>query len=91
MRTWVKPQFWQSFSTLTPGWKFSPSAREHALTWSKILLLTTLTSTGLLRRFCSLLLPVTTTCSSMKASGVTSKFISRVRPCSMATSFCMVL
>ena len=68
MRTWVKPQFWQSFSTLTPGWKLRPSASEQAPTVVSRVLGITFTRAGLLRRLTSLFELVTTTWSSMKAS-----------------------
>ena len=78
MRTCVKPQFWQSFSTRTPGWKSSPSASEQAPRRWNAAPLSTFTSEGLSRRRVSLFDEVTTTWSSMKASGCTLKFSSTV-------------
>ena len=61
MRTCVKPQFWRSFSTLTPGWKSRPSASEHAPVPLNMSPDSTLTSDGLSRRRVSVLDDVTTT------------------------------
>ena len=50
MRTCVKPQFWQSSSTRTPGWNERPWARHEALARSNRPASSTLTSAGASRR-----------------------------------------
>ncbi len=61
MRTWAKPQFWQSSSTRTPGWKLRPSARQTALVFSNSAASSTLTRAGASRRSVALRLADTTT------------------------------
>ena len=80
MRTCWKPQFWQLFSTRTPGWKFSPCARVVELVCSKSLKSITFTSVGAMRRVVSLRLAVTTTPSRATRSSSSSKFSSSVTP-----------
>ena len=54
IRTCWKPQFWQLFSTRTPGWKFRPSAKEVACVVSYTLESSTFTKEGARRRVVSL-------------------------------------
>ena len=85
MRTCVKPQFWQSSSTRTPGWNERPWARHEALARSNRPAFSTLTSAGASRRSVSERLAETTTSSIEMPLCATSKLSSRVSPRSRAT------
>ena len=90
IRTCWKPQFWQLFSTRTPGWKFSPSANDTALDDSNTFESKTFTSDGAIRRVVSLRLADTTTPSRETASSSASKFTSKVFPFLRTTFFLTV-
>ena len=80
MRTCMKPQFWQSSSTRTPGWNERPCARQAALARSNNLASSTLTSAGASRRSVAERLAETTTSSIEMPFCATSKFSSSVSP-----------
>ena len=88
MRTWVKPQFWQSFSTRTPGWNESPWARHEAPAFSNSPASRTLTRAGASRRSVAERLAETTTSSIEMPLCSTSKFNSRVAPRVSVTEAC---
>ena len=62
-RTWLKPQFWQSFSMRTPGAKEIPSLTVEALTELRSLGVMELMMEPVSRRVTARLSPVTTTAS----------------------------
>ena len=78
--TWLVPQFWQVFSTLNPGWKFSPSAKFTALTRSKALGFNTLTTMAASRRSTATRLADTTTSPITCVSVSISKLSSLLSP-----------
>ena len=88
MRTCVKPQFWQSSSTRTPGWNDNPCARHEAFAFSNNPASSTLTSAGASRRIRAERLAETTTSSIAMPLCTTSKFSSTVWPRFSVTFSC---
>ena len=91
MRTCWNPQFWQLFSTLTPGWKAMTEETVEALVCSNCAGVRTLTMVGAICLVVALRLAETTTPSSMLMSSSISKLSSRVTPFLRVTSRVWVL